>query len=167
MFAVKLVAKGVTGAYALAKEATHDHQAKKAGQAGPQSQSHLGVPSQEKYDDAGSDYASSISSDDEELARELDEAQQEFGKSREMPEFQEAQNVDQVIDTFMHQHPPPKYSPVAGKLELPVILPQRRPKSKERGFVQAYTPMLQNCGIDQAEFLDFLDGFGKAIQVCL
>jgi hypothetical protein len=161
MFAVKLVAKGVTGAYALTKEAMHDHEAKKS----TFNQSHLNVPSHEKYDGASSDDASSISSDDEELTQELDEAQQKFGHGKEMAGLETAETVDQVVDTFVQRHPPPKYSPVAGRLELPVILPQRRPKSKERGFVRAYAPMLQTCGLEQAEFLDFLDGFGKAIQV--
>ncbi|KAK5304768.1 hypothetical protein LTR99_003833 [Exophiala xenobiotica] len=161
MFAVKLVAKGVTGAYALTKEAMHDHDAKKS----TSTQSHLNVPSREKYDGVSSDDASSVSSDDEELTQELDEAQQKFGHGKEMAGLETAENVDQVVDTFVQRHPPPKYSPVAGRLELPVILPQRRPKSKERGFVRAYAPMLQTCGLEQAEFLDFLDGFGKAIQL--
>ncbi|KAK7897026.1 hypothetical protein LTR67_004914 [Exophiala xenobiotica] len=160
MFAVKLVAKGVTGAYALTKEAMHDHEAKKS----PSTPSHLDVPSHQKYDGASSDDASSVSSDDEELTQELDEAQQKFGHGKEMASLETAENVDQVVDTFVQRHPPPRYSPVAGRLELPVILPQRRPKSKERGFVRAYAPMLQTCGLEQAEFLDFLDGFGKAIQ---
>ncbi|KAK5445302.1 hypothetical protein LTS15_010083 [Exophiala xenobiotica] len=144
MFAVKLVAKGVNGAYALTKEAMHDHEAKKS----TFNQSHLNVPSHEKYDGASSDDASSISSDDEELTQELDEAQQKFGYGKEMAGLETAEKVDQVVDTF--------YSPVAGRLELPVML---------RGFVRAYAPMLQTCGLEQAEFLDFLDGFGKAIQL--
>ncbi|KIW88625.1 uncharacterized protein Z519_10671 [Cladophialophora bantiana CBS 173.52] len=78
--------------------------------------------------------------------------------------LENARDIDEVMDAFIKIHPPPKYSPVAGKLEMPVILPQRRPKSKERGFIRAYAPMLRTCGVEQVEFLDFLDGFGKALQ---
>lgn len=35
------------------------------------------------------------------------------------------------------------------RLLHPVILPQRRPKDRSRGFIRAYTPLLQDCGIDQ------------------
>jgi hypothetical protein len=158
---IKLLARGVTGAYGLAKEAMADHEVKKS-----PGYSHLDVPSHDKNDGGSSDDASSISSSDgEEAAQELDEVQQQFAAGNDKLELDNAQNVEEVFDTFMKKHPAPKYSPVAGKLELPVILPQRRPKNKERGFVRAYAPILQTCGVEEAEFLDFLDGFGKAIQV--
>ena len=51
-------------------------------------------------------------------------------------------------------------------LPCPVILPQRRPQSKSRGFVRAYAPILGECkGIDEATFLQFLDEFYKSSQV--
>ena len=46
------------------------------------------------------------------------------------------------------------------RLKYPVIIPQRRPNDRERGFIRAYAPDLMHCGIDQATFIDFLDGFG-------
>jgi hypothetical protein len=50
-------------------------------------------------------------------------------------------------------------------LPLPVILPQRRPNSKSRGFVRAYAPDLWHCkGIDQQTFLAFLGDFHKSSQ---
>ena len=51
-----------------------------------------------------------------------------------------------------------------GKLALPVVLPQRRPKDRSRGFIRAYAPDLTSCGIDQAMFLDFLETFSLASQ---
>ncbi|RAH65901.1 uncharacterized protein BO66DRAFT_460862 [Aspergillus aculeatinus CBS 121060] len=42
------------------------------------------------------------------------------------------------------------------KLPFPVILPQRRPRTKTRGFVRAYAPVLQDAGVDQTTFLRFL-----------
>ncbi|KAJ5691596.1 hypothetical protein N7488_012331 [Penicillium malachiteum] len=55
--------------------------------------------------------------------------------------------------------------PITGKrLPCPVIIPQRRPGAKVRGFVHAYAPMLAECGIGQDAFLGFLDTFHKASQ---
>ena len=45
----------------------------------------------------------------------------------------------------------------AGQLALPVVLPQRRPRDRSRGFIRAYAPMLQDVSIDQTTWLDFLD----------
>ena len=64
---------------------------------------------------------------------------------------------------------PPKYTPMSaarGKnaLPFPVVLPQRRPRTKSRGFVRAYAPVLADLGIDQAAFLEFLTGLHKAAQ---
>ncbi|OTB03656.1 hypothetical protein M426DRAFT_321579 [Hypoxylon sp. CI-4A] len=50
-----------------------------------------------------------------------------------------------------------------GPLPYPVILPQRRPKDRTRGFVRAYAPDLMRAGIDEPTFLAFLDGFAKAL----
>jgi len=53
------------------------------------------------------------------------------------------------------------------KLPCPVIIPQRRPGKKERGFVRAYAPVLHNCGIDQDVFLKFLKDWNTASRVCI
>lgn len=50
-------------------------------------------------------------------------------------------------------------------LPYPVILPQRRPNDKSRGFVRAYAPDLGRCkGIDEDTFLHFLKQFHKSSQ---
>jgi hypothetical protein len=50
-------------------------------------------------------------------------------------------------------------------LPRPVILPQRRPNDKSRGFVRAYAPDLGTYkGIDEATFLDFLKQFHTSSQ---
>lgn len=49
-------------------------------------------------------------------------------------------------------------------LQLPVVITQRRPKARTRGFIRAYAPALQDVGIDQATFLDFLDQLNKAVE---
>ncbi|CAK7210538.1 hypothetical protein SCUCBS95973_000816 [Sporothrix curviconia] len=45
------------------------------------------------------------------------------------------------------------------RLPCPVIIPQRRPRNKARGFVRAYAPVLGDCGISQDVFLQFLKGW--------
>ncbi|KAL7789098.1 hypothetical protein V8C37DRAFT_386647 [Trichoderma ceciliae] len=76
------------------------------------------------------------------------------------------QSEKQLIDTFVARHPPPPYSGnepyPRGRLSLPVIIPQRRPEDKKRGFAKAYAPVLQDCGIDQETFLEFLTIFHQS-----
>ena len=62
-----------------------------------------------------------------------------------------------IAQTFLQNHH--MFSPASMQyrpLPAPVILPQRRPKNKQRGFVRGYAPLLGECsGIDQQTFLDF------------
>ena len=60
----------------------------------------------------------------------------------------------------------PRCSMRSGGLELPVIVPQRRPEDKSRGWMLCYAPVLESCDISQTEFLDFLTSFNKSSQVC-
>lgn len=53
----------------------------------------------------------------------------------------------------------------SARIPYPVIIPQRRPGNKDRGFVHAYAPVLGDCGIGQDAFLGFLDSFYKASKV--
>ncbi|MCJ1403601.1 hypothetical protein MMC11_006824 [Xylographa trunciseda] len=53
-------------------------------------------------------------------------------------------------------------STTLGRLIRPVIIPQRRPEDKSRGWLRAYAPALMDCGIDQDEFIYFLDSFNEA-----
>ncbi|KAJ5758947.1 hypothetical protein N7520_006103 [Penicillium odoratum] len=48
------------------------------------------------------------------------------------------------------------------RLPYPVIIPQRRPGSKKRGFVNAYAPILEQTGISQEVFIKFINDFNKA-----
>ena len=79
--------------------------------------------------------------------------------------FDDAQDDDQLIQMFQQRHPPPAYARSTATLPFPVCIPQRRPRHRTRGFVRAYAPVLEECGIDQDTFLDFLAGFEKAIKV--
>lgn len=69
-------------------------------------------------------------------------------------------DTNKIVDVFIKEHPLPHCMPDnRAQLPFPVILPQRRPRDKKRGFVRAYAPVLLDCGIDQATFLEFLNIF--------
>ena len=81
-----------------------------------------------------------------------------MGKEKEM-------EIHKLVKKFLHAHPAPAHGSSVHPLPYPVIIPQKRPHSKARGFVKAYAPILESCGVDQASFLEFLDVFHKASQV--
>lgn len=49
------------------------------------------------------------------------------------------------------------------RLSRVVVIPQRRPGDRARGFVRAYAPDLLRCGISQETFLQFIDGLKKSV----
>ena len=107
--------------------------------------------------------------DDDATSEEGDEEQWDLddaiGAQTPMEDENTQQTEQQVVDTFMRDHPPPAYNvsvTARGQLPCPVIIPQRRPRDKKRGFVRAYAPVLEDCNIDQATFLDFLQSFDQA-----
>lgn len=82
------------------------------------------------------------------------------------PEEDVPKDGKKIIDRFIWRHPPPLSTDRVGsaRLSLPVILPQKRPKDRQRGFIKAYAPILEEVGVDQATFLDFLETFNQASQ---
>lgn len=104
-----------------------------------------------------------VSEEGDEGQWDLDDAvEEQLGQTQSEDEL--LQDADLLTDTFMKTHPPPEYSQDAPRIKLPcpVIIPQRRPRDKKRGFVRAYAPVLEGCGIDQKTFLDFLKTFHSA-----
>lgn len=71
---------------------------------------------------------------------------------------------DAMVRALVQMAGPP--GPVQ-RLPCPVIIPQRRPGAKKRGFVRAYAPVLADCGISQDVFVKFISDFHKASQVGL
>lgn len=126
------------------------------------------ISSEEDFD---SDYESL--EDDEELL-ELDEALTPT-ETKGLPTYdeseQEYQPVDELVRDVMKTGRPPPTSTCSGtpftsrsQLPCPVILPQRRPRKKARGFIRAYSPVLSECGISQEVFLKFLKNFHTSSQ---
>lgn len=120
-----------------------------------------------QYDEDGD-----VSSDDE-LSTEDDEADWELDEamdSEEEPDPPEYRPVEELVHDVMIATSGTAGTALPANFErsplpCPVILPQRRPRKKERGFVRAYAPLLGECsGIDQATFLSFLENFHRSSQ---
>lgn len=82
--------------------------------------------------------------------------------------LQYAHGDEQSLDGFIQAHPlstaacPQRRSDC--HLSFPVVIPQRRPGNKSRGFVEAYAPALEPFGIQQDEFISFVRATNKAVQ---
>lgn len=110
----------------------------------------------------------------EEQAWQLDELQDELAKedvvSGSSNDAAAPSDISALADNFIQTHQRPAQSPPysdldrPARLKLPVIITQRRPKDRARGFIRAYAPLLQDVGIDQPSFLDFVDSLNKSIQ---
>ncbi len=72
--------------------------------------------------------------------------------------------LDSFIDTHLLPSPPVTASGKPPQLSCPVVIPQRRPGNKGRGFVKAYAPVLEDYGISQDDFLGFIRATNKAVQ---
>ncbi|KAJ5682985.1 hypothetical protein N7462_006150 [Penicillium macrosclerotiorum] len=114
----------------------------------------------------------------------LDEIQEELAQSTQEPgpadprkaaegddNAPESADEASLAQRFISTYPaPPPYlpseelRPLQGRLAAPVVLPQRRPKNRDRGFIRAYAPALDACGINQAMFMDFINTAEKACQ---
>lgn len=129
---------------------------------------HLAPPESTQDDDlhsSASDYDSDSSTDNEEWAQTLDEAQSSTLPAVDTP--QSETSIDNLLDDFMRRNPPPAYPSTqqpSGPLSMPVIIPQRRPMQRHRGFIRAYAPVLESAQVSQPAFLEFLEGFEKSIK---
>lgn len=148
---VNALVKGIAAGIGLASESYQHHKQKKASQA--QSQSDEGHDI---------DHDARLSQQMDEAVWELDEAQDE-AEPGNTPTGHDDQT--RLADTFLRAHPYTSDSASAAgtQLQLPVVITQRRPESRTKGFVRAYSPLLDHVGIDQPTFLDFLDKLNKSL----
>lgn len=115
-----------------------------------------------------SDDDSNNDSDGEEANWALDEAAEEIATpSAEDPKLKYGKWAQPTIESFsamvMAKCPPPPNHPT-NPLQRPVIIPQRRPGARDRGFIHAYSPDLAGKGISQEVFLSFIQTFHAATQ---
>lgn len=110
-----------------------------------------------------SEYSDLFEEDEQDWA--LDEAA--APPSYEQSEAEKSRSAS--LGTLIHEVVPDYHSSlpnsaVTARLPYPVIIPQRRPGTKTRGFVHAYAPDLASCGIDQDTYVRFIQNFHKASQ---
>lgn len=67
--------------------------------------------------------------------------------------------------TFKPLRPAPTHRPPSGTLPVSVILPQRRPGSRRRGFVRAYAPLLKRSDVTKDDLDAFNDGLSEAMKI--
>lgn len=166
--------KGVGATIGLAAEGIQAHKEKKAASRGvspnPQAEHSASRSASKGEEEAGLHHDSDSDSgsdseylDSDKAAWALDDAANEVD---DLPPYSETQaSLDQVdlkpmedfARDFMQLHPQSFHPPLPQRLPMPVILPQRRPKDKSRGFVRAYAPLLGPSGVDEKTFIDFLN----------
>lgn len=168
--------QGIAATIGLASETIHHHKRKRASQ---QSQRD-GIPRSLANDDCiptlhelnispSPDEAETqqrLLTQMDEVAWALDEVQDDINTndSKTVPPDHSPPGSPKLADSFLQSHPAAKGLAASGRLELPVVITQRRPKARTRGFIRAYAPILQNVGIDQETFLDFIDQLNKAVE---
>ncbi|KAJ9605964.1 hypothetical protein H2200_009813 [Cladophialophora chaetospira] len=179
---ISRIVKGVGAGIGAASEAIADHKEKKAAKErgvspNPATQSETGEGSRtgapeihrsrsldrkDRHEgDDDDDYTSSSDLDNDEANWALDEAAEEL--KQPPPSYEEVAATpatdESAARAFLKEHQI-ALTPSINVKPLPcgVILPQRRPKDKSRGFVRAYAPLLGECsGIDQKTFIDFIN----------
>lgn len=140
------ISKGIAGIIGLGQEAyQHNKEKKQAASSGEHNTSE-----DPRIDD---------NVEDDEDHWVADEAQQQLHPDNGDAE---KESKESAVDWFKRRHPSPTHTvPQAGQLPAPVVIPQKRPDMRSRGFVRAYAPDLDSCGVDQEAFLDFIEGFHK------
>ena len=76
----------------------------------------------------------------------------------------EPTNIASQVPFFLSRYKPPSPSVQFEPLPFPVVLPQRRPKDRTRGFIHAYAPVLAEHDITETTFIDFIETFDRASQ---
>ncbi|KJK63850.1 hypothetical protein P875_00064666 [Aspergillus parasiticus SU-1] len=122
-------------------------------------------------------YGESKNPDDLERGVNEDEAVWELDETAQkvrLPTYEESQDAPTTAGQTEEAKEEEKENMVRGLVQMagpvqtvqripcPVIIPQRRPGNKDRGFVRAYAPVLADCGINQDVFLNFLEDFFQA-----
>ncbi|EXJ77121.1 hypothetical protein A1O3_10279 [Capronia epimyces CBS 606.96] len=154
------LAKGVVNILGVATEAYAHHKQKKEATSRslqPSEDCSRSSTSSSTLSSSSSSPVGFVEDDDDEWLR--DEAQEQLKDGTETDT-----QIKMVVlppNVEAQQFASPSQSP---GLPCPVILPQRRPESKSKGFVRAYAPDLAGCGIDQATWLQFLADFEQSVK---
>lgn len=157
--------QGAAAGVGLASESIQHHKEKKRAQKQQEQQSSIpkAAPSQDERE-----YREGLPEECDEAAWQLDEVQDDLAREANRTSTTNAQSdpgdVSALADDFIRTHRSEELPVPSRRIDLPVVITQRRPKARTRGFIQAYAPLLENAGIDQPAFLDFIEKLNKAVQ---
>ncbi|KAJ6160671.1 hypothetical protein N7470_004067 [Penicillium chermesinum] len=176
----QFIYRGIAGGIGLASEAIQHRKAKKA-----TANENSGLPAANEAETRDQ----LVAENELEANWQLDEAQDAICCPEGPPSYQETTQSDaadssqqNTTEHATQEHPSkladrfPRGGPgsdaaagtasgyTRGRIELPVLLTQRRPGKRSRGFIRAYAPILQNAGITQDAFMDFVDDLNSAVE---
>lgn len=157
---VGLLVRGIAAGIGLASESYQHHKEKKASQTQAEKDNESAAIITQ--DERASQHDAQMSQQLDEAVWELDEAQDQVSQDRSRTATATNEGVTGLADLFLVAHPRP-LTHTMGQLALPVVITQRRPESRAKGFVRAYSPFLEDVGIDQTTFLDFLNNLNKSL----
>lgn len=180
------IVRGIAAGVGLASESMkHRKEKKKAAEAAGGQEGSAAAQQSGESDadhDNHSEAETAISKQLDEASWALDDAQDEVAAEQELhstaaePEGgtpteetdtaeKKERHSKKLADGFITRHPVPHPNTIPHQpLSLPVILTQRRPKTRTRGFINAYAPVLEAAGIDQPTFLDLLARLNQALE---
>ncbi|KAI0436110.1 hypothetical protein F4803DRAFT_251881 [Xylaria telfairii] len=149
------IVRGIAAGIGLAAEAYHHHKEKSA-QKGKENESGSSPASQ----------PATLSQQVDEAAWQLDDAQQQAMEDGLPPSYATSDRYpSELAGTFLQRHSLP-LPPASGTQQpiLPIVITQKRPGKRTRGFIKAYAPVLDDVGINEATFLEFIDELNKAVM---
>jgi hypothetical protein len=157
------VVKGVSGGIGLVNEKYHDHKQRKSaaveGERSPNRSSHASVEGLVNPLEPG------LESSNDEQVWTLDEAagdpptyEESETQQLQVPERTVTELVQNVFASPVPHQDHPKHLP------HPIVIPQRRPGAKGRGFARAYPPDMEAFGFDEPAFMRFLQSFQDASE---
>ncbi|KAI1345521.1 hypothetical protein F5Y01DRAFT_323078 [Xylaria sp. FL0043] len=146
-----MLVRGVATGIGLASEAHHHHKEKNAAKGGERD---TGAPLTDGPAAYGNSNTQPMTLSQPAVMQE--EPQSSATDNNQPPQLAEA---------FLQAHPSPSTAEVRTEpLALPVVITQRRPGKRTEGFVRAYAPILNDVGISEATFLEFMDDLNKAVM---
>ncbi|KAJ5569152.1 hypothetical protein N7450_011638 [Penicillium hetheringtonii] len=77
---------------------------------------------------------------------------------------EEEEEANTAITAFIESNARISVASSYRQIACPIVVPQRRPGNKERGFMKAYAPILSQYDITQEHFHGFIDALNKAVR---
>ncbi|RWA09924.1 hypothetical protein EKO27_g5185 [Xylaria grammica] len=159
------IVRGIASGIGLAAEAYHHRKEKNAQKVKDGTRDPV-LTSEPATSGDSNTQSATLSQQVDEAAWQLDDAQQQVMEEDSPPPYHAGdEHPPEPAETFLQRHSQPPAATVgAQQLALPVVITQRRPGKRTRGFIRAYAPVLNDVGINETTFLEFIDDLNKAVM---